>query len=158
MKTSVRCTVFFVASLVFALSGASLASAASPWSVGLGTGSYGLARSGPVPASAPAGPASACTSLIAGTTVNVTWSAVTAPSNGNPVLSYTVYESNTTVGGTYFIAQTGVTTTSWTSPSLVVGHYWFEVSAVYGNNWVGPASAATSERTIAVVLIVPLCT
>jgi hypothetical protein len=149
MRTSVRCSVFMVALFAVTVIGAGAASA-SPWGVGLGAGSYGMARSGSVPGAAPASPTSACVTLT--TTVKVSWTAVSGPSNGNPGISYTVYESTTSGTSGFNIVATGVSGSSWTSPSLTTGSYWFEVAAVYGSNWYGPISSSTGPRTITLVL------
>jgi len=154
MRTRVRYLVFIVASTV-SLSVGTAASGATLWSAGLGAGSSGLAQSGLVPAAAPSGVTSACTSLVLGTTVKVSWSAVTAPSNGNPVLSYTVLEATSAGTGPYSVVQSGVAGTNWTTGSLSAGHYWFEVAAYYGANWPSVNSPATAERTITLGL---LCT
>lgn len=107
MKTTARCLFFIVASSVILVAGAGLAGATT-WNAGLNAGSVGLAQSGPAPASAPTGVDAECTSFIVGTTVKVSWSAVTAPSNGNPVISYTVLQSTTSGTTGFSVVQGGV--------------------------------------------------
>jgi hypothetical protein len=144
-----RWILLVVALSVFTLSGGGTAWATT-WSVGLGA-SAGEGQGGGLPASAPASPTSSCPGLSP--TVKVTWTAVTAPSQGNPVISYTVLQSHTSSSSGYSAVATGVTTTSWTSGNLSAGSYWFEVAAVYGSNWQGSSSAATAQRTISLGLL-----
>jgi hypothetical protein len=59
-----------------------------------------------------------------------------------------VYEATNAASGPYSLAATGVTTTTWTSPALALGNFWFEVAALSGSNWQGPDSSATGETTI----------
>jgi len=75
-------------------------------------------------------------------TIKVTWSATTHAT------SYSVYESTTTVTGTYNLVASGVATNSWTSGTLTTGNYWFEVVALIGTNWTSTKSSATGESTI----------
>jgi hypothetical protein len=75
-------------------------------------------------------------------TVKVSWAAITHAT------AYAVYQSTTTVGGTYSLVMSGVTTTSWTTAVLSTGNYWFEVVADIGTNWASAKSAATAQRTI----------
>ncbi len=73
----------------------------------------------------------------------MTWSALAHAT------TYSVYESTTTVGGTYTSVATGVTTTWWTSGTLTAGtNYWFEILAIVGTNCSGTKSSATGESTI----------
>ena len=113
---------------------------ASGWPVQLGSSSSaeGHAQAGPA---APTGAAATCTSATAAT-VTLTWNAVTLAS------SYDIYESTASASSGYSLAATGVTGTSWTSGSLALGNYWFEVAALTGSNWQSANSAATSETTI----------
>ena len=92
---------------------------------------------------APTGVTATCTSSLA-TTVNVTWTAVTSAT------SYTVDESTTSATTGYAAAATGVSGTSWTSPSLTTGEYWFEVAADKGSV-SSPDSAASAQITILVL-------
>jgi hypothetical protein len=93
---------------------------------------------------APTGVTAACTSDLA-TTVNVSWTAVAQAT------SYRVDESTTSATTGYASAATGVTGTSWTSPSLSTGEYWFEVAAEADNGSVSsPDSAASAQITIVV--------
>jgi hypothetical protein len=130
---------------------------ASGWGAGLAGGSSGEGIGGGLPPQT-TGATSACTSLVLGTTVQVTWTAITPPAHGNPTITYSVLESTMSATGPYTVAASGITGTSWTSPSLPGGHYWFEVEAVYGGLWVGPVSAATAERSITTVILSLLCT
>ena len=77
-------------------------------------------------------------------TVKVSWAAITHAT------AYAVYQSTTTVGGTYSLVMSGVTTTSWTTAVLSAGNYWFEVVADIGTNWASAKSAATAQRTITI--------
>lgn len=113
---------------------------ASTWAVPLHTASSGEAQAGPA-LPAPGSPAAACTSP-SGKTIKVTWSAVPHAT------SYTVYESTTSSSSGYSVAASGVATTSWTTGTLANGHYWFEVAALAGTNWVSSKSAATARTTI----------
>jgi hypothetical protein len=85
--------------------------------------------------------------------VKVTWNAVTLPPHGNPVLSYSVFESTVSSSTGYTTVATGVVGTSWTSVPLLAGNYWFEVAAVFGTNWLGSNSAATGQRTVSSLLV-----
>jgi hypothetical protein len=93
---------------------------------------------------APTGVTAACTSDLA-TTVDVGWTAVPQAT------TYTVDESTTSATSGYTAAATGVTGTSWTSPSLSTGEYWFEVAADADKGLVSsPTSAASAQITIVV--------
>jgi hypothetical protein len=87
---------------------------------------------------------SACTSTL-GNTVKVTWNAVALAS------TYTISESTTSSSSGFSPVATGVSGTSWTSPALASGSYWFEVAATIGSNWAGPNSSATAKRSILLV-------
>ena len=115
--------------------------AATNWVVHVATTNSGEAHAQALPA-APASPTSACTSPASTKTVKVSWSAVTHAT------AYAVYESTTTATGTYTLATSGVTGTSWTTGVLAAGNYWFEVLADVGSNWASAKSTATAERTI----------
>ena len=128
--------IILAASLLLATWTSGLASA-STWVVPLGAASHGEATSQTLPLPSPS---AACVS--AGTkTIKITWSATSHA-------TYTVYESNTTVGGTYNQVATGLVTGTWTSASLANGNYWFKVSGAVGINWLTGQSAATGETTI----------
>ncbi len=131
--------LFGLALSMLATSGA--AWAGTNWVVHVTTTNSGEARAQTLPA-APASPTSACTSPASAKTVKVSWSAVTHAT------AYAVYESTTTASGTYTLATSGVTATSWTTGVLSTGNYWFEVLADVGTNWASAKSAATAERTI----------
>ena len=83
---------------------------------------------------------SACASPATGRKVTVTWAAITHATN------YGVYQSTTSATGAYTLQAT-VTVATWTSAALAAGHYWYEVVANIGTNWVSNKSAATAERT-----------
>ena len=60
-----------------------------------------------------------------------------------------MYDSTTSATGTYSLAASGVTGTSWTSGTLTSGtNYWFEVTVNIGSNWASGKSSATGESTI----------
>jgi hypothetical protein len=105
--------------------------------VHLAAASKGEAQAQTLPAPSPS---AACTSALT-KTIKVTW---TSAAHAN----YTVYESNTTVGGTYTSVATGITTGTWTSATLSNGHYWFKVQGFIGTNWASGQSAATGSTTI----------
>jgi hypothetical protein len=149
MRRADRWILLTVALSVFTLSGGGTAGATT-WPVGLGA-SAAEGQGGPLPTTAPGSPTSSCPGLTP--TVKVTWTAVSEPSNGTPVISYTVLESTTSALSGYSPVATGVTTTSWTSGNLAAGSYWFEVAAVYGTHWQGTSSAATAQRTITLSLV-----
>jgi len=65
--------------------------------------------------------------------------------------SYGVYQSTTGAAGTYSLVAT-VAGTTWTSPVLLLGSYWYKVTATIGSNWTSPLSVATAGHTITVVL------
>jgi hypothetical protein len=117
------------------------AAAASNWAPNLVAGGSGQAQSQATPA-APTSATATCTSALV-KTVDVTWTAVARAT------SYTIYQSNSSTSG-YSAAATGVTATSWTSPSLAIGNYWYEVTAYIGTNWISTQSSATAQRTIVV--------
>jgi hypothetical protein len=144
-KTPTRRVVFGVAFAVFLLAGASSASA-SNWSVPLAAGGAGEATARALPPD-PTGAAAACSGLVGGT-VKVTWNAVTLAT------SYSISESTTSASGGYSVVASSVTGTSWTSPALSAGNYWFEVAAGIGIHWLGPNSSPTGESTIAVLSLI----
>lgn len=111
---------------------------ASLWTVAVAPASHAQAAAQAAPA-APAGVAAACAS---GRTITVTWSAVAHAA------SYTIWQSTTSATGGYTTAASGITTTTWTTPTLSSAHYWFEVTARVGVNWTGATSAATARTTI----------
>ncbi len=113
---------------------------ASNWSASLQLGSTAESNSGSVPA-APSDVTATCTAPFT-PTIAVTW---------NPVLnasSYDVYQSTTSSSTGYVLAESDVPGTSWTTGSLAMGNYWFEVSASVGAFWAGPNSTATAPRTV----------
>lgn len=115
---------------------------ASNWSVTLASGSTAIAEANPAPA-APGSVAATCTSSGT-TTVKVNWGAVSRAS------SYTIWASNLSSSAGYSVFASGVTGTSYTTPSLTIGlTYWFEVEARSGTNWSSTNSAGTTPgRTI----------
>ena len=115
------------------------------WPVPLTAGSGGQATSDTGPA-APGGITSACSGLISKAVV-VSWTAVPHAT------SYTIYQSTTSATGPY-IAVATAGASPWTSGSLALGTYWYEVDAVIGTGWRSLRSAATAQRTI----IVTACT
>lgn len=117
-------------------------SAQATWAIGLGGTRTGEARATAAPP-APAGVAAACVSS-SGTTVKVTWTAVTLAS------TYKIWKSTTSATSGFSVTATGVTGTSWTSATLAAGGYWFEVSALVGANWATANSVASAKRTITV--------
>lgn len=112
---------------------------ASNWAEPLAGGSSGASQSTGLP-SVPTGAGAACTSALSDT-VRVTWSAVARAS------SYGIYQA-TSVLGPYSVIAAGVTGTSWTSPALATGNYWYEVNAADGSNWQSAPSSATAESTV----------
>ena len=142
MRGGIRLVV--VSSLLFAVLGEpSAAPAATAWATQLGAGSRGAAQAQGAPA-APDGVTATCTTPLA-TTVDVAW---------NPVISATTYTilASTTSSSTGFAPiTTGVVGTTWTSPALATGSYWFEVVAYVGTNWASANSSASTQRLITVV-------
>ena len=126
---------------LLATSGTAWATATNSGSVHVATTNLGRPAAQALPA-APASPTSACTSPASYKTVKVSWTAVTHAT------AYAVYESTTTATGTYTLATSGVSGTSWTTGVLSTGNYWFEVLADIGTNWASAKSAATAERII----------
>jgi hypothetical protein len=123
--------------------------AATNWAVQLATGSNGEGHAQALP-SAPASLAASCAAPTISQTINVTWSAVAHAT------TYSVYDATTSASGTYTLAASGVTTTSWTSGTLASStNYWFKVLAKVGSNWSSAKSAATGESTIN--LVSPFC-
>ena len=119
-----------------------MADAASSWVAHVAAGSKGESRASVLPA-APTGIAASCAAPTTSETIKVTWNAVTHAT------TYSVYDSTTTVGGTYSLVASGVSTTSWTSGTLTSGtNYWFEVVAVVGSHWASVKSSASVESTI----------
>jgi hypothetical protein len=136
-----RVRLFLVCGVLIAvLMQSSVAGAASSWNVGLGS-SGGETQATGAP-SAPTGVTAVCTSPISNTG-EVSWSAVTEAT------SYTIYYSTTSSTDGFSPAATGVVGTTWTSPGLGSGDYWFEVAAYVGTYWASPNSVATSQLTIA---------
>jgi hypothetical protein len=115
---------------------------ASGWPVATGAGAKGAARALPLPA-APANPTATC-SLVS-LQITVAWSAVPKAT------SYGIYQSTTGAAGTYSLYAT-VAGTSWTSPVLLLGSYWYKVTATIGGNWTSPLSVATAGHTITLIL------
>jgi hypothetical protein len=123
-------------------SGTDVAWATTNWTVTLHISSSGESDSSTIP-SAPSGVTAACDAPTSSKTIDVSWTAVAHAS------TYTVYDSTTSVTGTYSSVATGVTTTSWTSGTLKPNkNYWFEVTAIVGSNWESAQSSATAESTI----------
>jgi hypothetical protein len=116
--------------------------AASTWVTGLNAGSSASASAQPLPAAPTA--SAACSGLILGSIV-VTWTSVPHAT------SYAVSESTTSATSGFSIIASGLSGSPHTVSGLL-GHYWFEVDASIGPNWIGPPSAATSETSITLVL------
>jgi cellulose 1,4-beta-cellobiosidase len=114
---------------------------ASGWGVGVAGGSSAHAQART--ATAATGLSAACVSTLQ-TMVKLTWTAAAGAT------SYTVEVSTTSASTGYSVAASGVTATTWTSGTLVLGNYYYEVVADFGAHWVSPASAASGETTIAV--------
>lgn len=118
--------------------------ASTNWSINTGS-AVGEAQGAAAPA-APTGVTATCNGLI-GDTVVVSWSAVSRAT------SYGIYESTTSSSSGFSEMTTGITATSWTSPSLSSGSYWFRVTAYIGGNWQGAQSSSSAQRTISVLLV-----
>ena len=117
------------------------AAAATGWPVPVGSGAHAVATAQALPA-APANPTSTC-SLVA-LQVAVGWSAVPHATG------YGVYQSTTGAGGSYSLVAT-VTGPAWTSPILMLGTYWYRVSASIGS-WTSPLSSPTAGHSITLAL------
>ncbi len=118
------------------------AAAASNWGVTVGS-SGGEAGSGGLPA-APTGVSATCSGPVLSPTAVVTWSAV------SQATSYSVYDSTTSATSGFNLVAGAVGTTTWTSPSLTTGSYWYRVAAAIGGNWLG-AQSSTSQQVIVVL-------
>jgi hypothetical protein len=113
--------------------------AAAGWTVGAAGGSNAHSRGGTlVP---PTGLSTVCGTGPNKDKVTVSWAA--APQ----ATSYSILQSSTSATTGYSTVATGVAATTWTSPSLANGSYWFEVVTVTGN-WSSAGSTATAQRTI----------
>jgi hypothetical protein len=142
---TVRWIVFALALFGFLLGAeGSVEAAGTPWIVGLSAGSGGEAQALGLPA-APASATATCSRLVLGNIV-VTWAA--AP----PAATYTVYKSTMSATTGCSVVASNVTGLTYTQSGLGLGSYWFEVSGSVGTNWTGPNSAATTPRTITLVL------
>lgn len=119
--------------------GPALPAGAAGWPIPLAGGSAGLATAGTLGTST--GVSGTCGTGSNKGSVIVAWSAVPMAA------SYTILQSTTSATTGFSTAATGVVGTSWTSPALANGSWWFQVVAVR-NNWSGPASAATAQHTI----------
>jgi hypothetical protein len=140
MRTVRRTSIFAAVVVVACVS--NTAAWASSWTPGLAASSSGEAHGQPLPG-APSATAT-CSGIIGNIVIN--WTAV------SPVTGYTLYQSSTSASGPYSVIKSGLTTTTYTQTGLLVGSYWFEVSATVGSNWVSPLSAPTQQRTITVIL------
>lgn len=119
------------------------AAVASNWHTAVAGGSSGESQAQPGPAT-PTGVVASCVSAL-GSNVTVTWTSVPRAT------TYSVYQSTTSATTGYTLAASGVVPTSWTSGSLVLGGYWFEVAALIGSKWQSANSSATAERLIVVL-------
>jgi fibronectin type 3 domain-containing protein len=135
-----RCALAAVAPLVLACAPA--AYGATSWTVVLHAGSRGQAKAQAVPAA----PTATATCSLVALKITVTWTAVAHAS------SYTVYQSSNGANGTYSVVASGLTGTSFTSAVLVLGTYYYEVTATVGSNWTTAHSAATAGHTITIIL------
>jgi hypothetical protein len=139
MSTRPRRLVLVLLGVLLPVLSASPAGASS-WTTTLNALSAGRAQSVPTP-SAPTGVTATCTSSTT-KTVTVSWAAVAHA-------TYAVYQSNTTVTGTYTVVASSVSATSWTSGGLSDGKtYWYQVRASIGSTWVSANSASTTGRLI----------
>jgi hypothetical protein len=137
MRQGAAATVVVVLGLAVSLLSSGPAEA-SNWVIPVAAGSAGEATAQGLPGLP--SPSAACQSAGSKVIV-VTWGATTHA-------NYTVYQSTTTVGGTYSAVATGLTTGTWTTASLANGNDWFKVQGFIGSNWASGQSAATGETTI----------
>jgi|GEM_PF-3704660 len=93
---------------------------------------------------APTGVQASCSGLVS-LAAHVVWNAVSRAS------TYRIWRSTSATTG-FTVVASGVTATSWTSSTLSLGTYYFEVSATAGTHWVGPQSAASNSITILAIL------
>jgi fibronectin type 3 domain-containing protein len=114
---------------------------ASAWAVALQSGSAAQAQAQPVP-DPPSTVTATCTSTV-GNTIVVSWSAVAHAA------SYSIFQS-TSVNGTYTLGKTATTSPSTTN-ALVLGTFFFKVTATVGANWVSARSVASNSRTVAAI-------
>lgn len=120
--------------------GLGVAAAASNWVVPLASSSRAQAQAQPIP-----GPPTALTpSCVSstGTTVKLTWNAVTLAT------TYTIYRSSTSSTSGFSATASGVTGTAWTSSTLSAATYWWRISVTTGTNWTSAQSASTTSTTI----------
>lgn len=113
---------------------------AAAWPVPGGGAAHALALSGGAPA-APAGVTSSCVSALSNQVI-VSWAAVARAH------TYSVYDALLSPSGSYSLLASGVSGTSYTTPGLLAGTFYFEVAAVTGTQWQGPNSAASPGRVI----------
>lgn len=133
-----------VGALLLAAAASGRADAATLWSVTAKPGSKGAAQGSQLPA-APTGVTATCSAVAL--QITVAWSPVSRATG------YTIWQSTTGSSGTYTsVATVGGAVTTWLSPVLVIGTYYYKVSATVGTNWAGPKSAASAGHTITVAL------
>lgn len=128
------------AAAAVATAAAAVDTRASAWSTTLNPASAGRAQS----AGTPAAPTAVTATCVASSLplVAVSWSAVSRA-------KYTVYQSSTSSTSGFTQVATGLTATSWTSPTLAAGRsYWFQVAASVGTNWKSARSTASAGRLI----------
>lgn len=113
---------------------------ASTWTIGLNAASAGEADAQALPG--PPAPSASCGILGS---IKVMWAAITRAT------TYTIYQSTTSPTSGFSVIASGVAATTYTATGLL-GHFWFEVAASIGPNWLGTNSSATSETTVTVVL------
>lgn len=114
----------------------------STWVVPVNTGSNGRAAALGVPSA----PAATATCSLVSLQITVSWTAVAHASK------YDVYVSSTGIGGAYSIAAAGVVGTLWVSPILLLGTYFYKVTATVGSTWTTALSAPTAGHTITLVV------
>ena len=142
MRLAARLVVLLLSVALCSLTVTESAWATTNWLVHVASTNAGQAKATTLPA-APAGIGAACAAPTTSKTVTVSWNTVTHAT------TYSVYESTTSATGTYTLAASGITTTSWTSGTLTAGaHYWFEVVTTIGTNWTSAKSSASPESTM----------
>ncbi len=114
---------------------------ASAWAASLQSGSTAQAQAQPVP-NPPSTVTATCTSTI-GNTIIVSWSAVAHAA------TYSIFQS-TSLNGTYTLGKTATSSPSTTN-ALLLGTFFFKVTATVGINWVSAMSVASNSRTIAAI-------
>ncbi len=130
--------------LLLAMAANVTGAAATTWMVNVSALNNGHGQSQALPA-APAATAT-CSGLVLGSII-ITWTAVSPPGT-----TYTIYKSTTSATTGFSTIATGVSGATFTVSGLAIASYWFKVQGVAGANWVGSMSAATTKRSITLVL------